>query len=202
MSVRDVKKAIKKNLKSSTLSLVVLNVGDGDAIIIRFPFKYGEKACAVVDCYNADKTIAALKALGTETIPFICATHPHSDHTMGLAKLIRLCLQEGMHIDQFWDSGFRHVSKTHYDLIQLLREEPNIKVVYPASGYETVINRVRIQVLSPSIVLKNRHDTFGTNINNASIVLKLEYPPKDIAPYYLSPEKVTDEALSEEERLK
>ena len=201
MSIKDVKKAIKKNLKNSTLSLVVLNVGDGDAIIIRFPFKYGEKACAVVDCYNADKTIAALKALGTETIPFICATHPHSDHTIGLAKLIRWCLQEGIQIDQFWDSGFRHVSKIHYDLIQLLRENPGIKVIYPTSGYETVINRVRILVLSPSIQLKNRYDTFGTNINNASIVLKLEYPPKDIAPYYLPPEKVTDEALSEEERL-
>ena len=64
------KRKSKKYLKDSTLSLVVLNVGDGDSIIIRFPFKYGEKACAVVDCYNADKTIAALKALGTKTIPF------------------------------------------------------------------------------------------------------------------------------------
>ncbi len=183
------------------MSLVVLNVGDGDAIIIRFPFKYGEKACAVVDCYNADKTIAALKSLGTETIPFICVTHPHSDHTIGLATLIKWCLQEGIQVDQFWDSGFRHVSKIHYDLIQLLRENLSIIVIHLTSGYEMVINRVRILVLSPSIQLKNRYDTFGTSINNASIVLKLEYPPKDIAPYYLPPEKVTDEALSEEERL-
>jgi hypothetical protein len=51
-------------------------------------------------------------------------------------------------------------------------------------------------------MLKNRYDTFGTNINNASIVLKLEYPPKDIAPYYLTPEKTTDQDLAEEERLK
>ncbi len=202
MDIKETKKAIKKNLKDSTLSLVVLNVGDGDAIIVRFPFKYGKKACAIVDCYNAEKTIAALKALGTETIPFICATHPHYDHTKGLLKVIKWCIQEGIHIDQFWDSGFRHVSKTHYDLIRFLRDNPGINVIYPTSGYETVINRVKVLVLSPSIMLKNRYDTFGTNINNASIVLKLEYPPKDIAPYYLTTEKAGDEALAEEERLK
>lgn len=202
MSIKETKKAIKKYLKPSTLSVVVLNVGDGDAIVIRFPSKYGKKACAVVDCYNAGKTIAALKALGTETIPFICATHPHFDHTAGMIKLIKWCIQEGVQIDQFWDSGFRHVSKTHYDLIQLLRKNPDINVIFPTSGYETTISRVRIQVLSPSILLKNRYDTFGTNINNASIVLKLEYPPKDIAPYYLTTEKAGDEVLAEEERLK
>lgn len=203
MSVRDVKEAIKNNLKDSTLSLIALNVGDGDAIIIRFPFKHGKKkACAVVDCYNAVKTIAALEALGTETIPFICATHPHSDHTMGMSKLIKWCIQKKIDNFEFWDSGFRHVSKIHYDLIRLVRQNPGIKVIYPTSGYETVINRVRIQVLSPSILLKNRYDTFGTNINNASIVLKLEYPPKDIAPYYLTPEKASDKDLAEEERLK
>ena len=202
MGLKETKKAIKKNLKDSTLSVTVLNVGDGDAIIIRFPFKYGKKACAVVDCYNAEKTIAALEALGAETVPFICATHPHSDHTLGMTKLIKWCIQKGIQIDQFWDSGFRHVSKIHYNLIQLLRDNPNINMIYPTSGYETIISRVRVLVLSPSILLKNRYDTFGTNINNASIVLKLEYPPKDIAPYYLTSEQATDEALAEEERLK
>ncbi len=201
MGIQETKSAIKKYMNDTTLSVAVLNVGDGDAVIVRFPFKYGGKACAVVDCYNAEKTIEALKSLGAETIPFICATHPHSDHTLGMRKLIKWCLSEGIKIDQFWDSGFRHVSKIHYDLIELLRENPTIQVIFPTSGYETVINRVKITVLSPSIMLKNRYDTFGTNINNASIVLKLEYPPKDIAQYYQSADKVSDEALAEEEKL-
>ena len=63
MSDSNTKKLIKKNMQDDTLSLVVLNVGDGDNIIIRFPSKYGKRACAVVDCYNANKTIAALEAL-------------------------------------------------------------------------------------------------------------------------------------------
>jgi len=201
MSIDNTKKLIMKNMKEDTLSLVVLNVGDGDSIIIRFPPKYGKKACAVVDCYNAKKTIAALEAFQPETIPFVCATHPHYDHTKGLAEVIEWCIKEDILVEQFWDSGFRHVSKTHYNLIGLLRDNPDIKVVYPTSGFEVTVNRVNVRVLSPSILLKNRYDTFGTNINNASIVLKLEYPPKDIAPYYLSAQDATEKDLAEQERM-
>lgn len=198
----DVRNLIKMNMKNHTLALFILNVGDGDAIIMRFPPQHGKNACAMVDCYDAKKTIAALEALGPETIPFICATHPHYDHTKGLAELIEWCLKENIRVEQFWDSGFRHVSKTHYDLIKLLRENPDIDLVYPTSGYERFFNKVRVVVLSPSIHLRNRYDTFGTNINNASIVLKLEYPPKDIAPYFLSREQASDQDLAEEERIK
>ena len=193
---------VKKNLQPDVLALVVLNVGDGDANIVVFPAKYGGRACAIVDCYDARKTIGALKLLKPKSIPFICATHPHFDHTKGLAKVIQWCLDQKIPIKQFWDSGFRHVSKTHFDLLELLKAHPEIDVIYPTSGYETVINRVGIKVLSPSIHLKNRYDTFGTNINNASIVIKLEYPPKDIAPYYHDSQEAFEKAMSEQERLK
>jgi beta-lactamase superfamily II metal-dependent hydrolase len=200
-------KLIQKNMKNDTLALIVLNVGDGDANIVRFPPKYGDpkngrKVCAVIDCYNAKKTFAALEALDVEVISFICATHPHSDHTIGLNELIRKCLKKNIIIEEFWDSGFRHVSKIHYNLIRLLEENPQIKIKYPTSGFETIINGVRVLVLSPSIALKNRYDTFGTNINNASIVIKLEYPPKDIANYYRKSEDYSDEDLAQDELLK
>lgn len=202
MTVSDVRKSIMKNMRRDTLALIVLNVGDGDAIIVNFPPKHGKKACAVVDCYDAKKTIAALEVLEPEVIPVICATHPHYDHTKGLSKLIKWCVMKDIPIEQFWDSGFRHVSKTHYDLIQLLREHPDIKFFYPTSGFEYTINKVRMLVLSPSIHLKNRYDTFGININNASIVIKLEYPPRDIAQYYRSREEASEKDLAEEERIR
>ena len=56
-----------------------------------------------------------------------------------------------------------------------------------------------MQVLSPSIVLRNRYDTFGTNINNASIVIKLDYPAADIAKPF---EKITDKERVEAEITK
>lgn len=186
----NVESKIGKELVANTraLGLVFLNVGDGDAIIIRFPPAYSEgfvggkrkTVCALVDCCNANKTKKALEALGTDELAFICATHPHGDHISGLKNVITWCLKKGIKIHQFWDSGFRHVSKTHYDIINLLCENPSINFIRPTSGFEWIVNRVRVQVLSPSIVLRNRYDTFGTNINNASIVIKLEYPAADI----------------------
>ncbi|HPQ69002.1 MAG TPA: hypothetical protein PKW95_07720 [bacterium] len=180
---------IKECLTSEALCLITLNVGDGDSLVVRFPPAHSESKNggakkiigAVIDCNNADKTIDALRKLKIDELAFVCATHPHADHTIGLKGVIQWCLQNNVKIHQFWDSGFRHVSKIHYDLIKLLNENSEIKFVRPTSGYETIINMVRVQVLSPSILLKNRYDTFGTNINNASIVIKLEYPTTDIA---------------------
>lgn len=193
---------IKKNMKNRTLALFMLNVGDGDSNIVRFPVENGKISCAVIDCHDSGKTIDALQKIGVAEIPFMCATHPHYDHTSGLKKVIEWCLEQKIEIKQFWDSGFRHVSKTHYDLIRTIQENPDIQFVTPTSGYQCTINSVQVTVLSPSIYLKNRYDTFGTNINNASIVLKLEYPPKEFARYFLRAEEVSDKDLAENERLK
>jgi len=189
-------------IKDESLVIVTLNVGDGDAVLVRFPPAHGKKTGAVVDCYKGDKTIAAIQDLGIAKLNFVCATHPHYDHTAGMSKLIKWCLQNDVEICEFWDSGFRHVSKTHYNLIRLLEENPSIKVVSPTSGFETIINKVRVLVLSPSMYLKNRYDTFGTNINNASVVLKLEYPVRDIAKFFLKEEEASDAELEEVESIK
>lgn len=204
----------KKKLNGKALVVLVLNVGDGDSIVIRFPPAHGPKANggaartigAVVDCYDADKTIDALQKLGITELAFVCATHPHSDHILGLERLIRWALQNGVKVNQFWDSGFRHVSKIHFDLVSFLADPEcqDIQFMQPTSGFECVINRVRVRVLSPSIVLKNRYDTFGTSINNASIVLKLEYPAPGIAERAssVSREEALEKGLSRQEVLK
>jgi hypothetical protein len=119
-----------------------------------------------------------------------------------MSRLIRWCLDHDVEICEFWDSGFRHVSKTHYNLIRLLEENPRIKVLSPTSGFETIINKVRVLVLSPSVYLKNRYDTFGTNINNASVVLKLEYPARDIAKFFVDEDAAPDSELEDVENIK
>jgi len=192
----------RNDLTHDTLGVFVLNVGHGDAIVVRFPVVDGNTVvCGVVDCYLYDKTRAALEALGANKIAFMCATHPHKDHSLGFANLIDWCVQNNKEIEQFWDSGFRHVSLDHYNLIRCLQRNSHIPFLRITSGFEMTINKVRVLAMAPSISLKNRYDTFGTNINNASIVLKLEYPAKDIAKYYRDAEVFSDEALAEEEKI-
>lgn len=189
-------------LTDDKLAVFVLNVGHGDSIIIRFPTLDGTVVSAVVDCYKYAKTIDAIERLNTGRIAFMCATHPHSDHMRGFENLIEWCRNTAnIDVDQFWDSGFRHVSGYHYDLIRCLQQHPEIAFLRLASGFEMTVNNVRISVLAPSIRLKNKYDTFGTEINNASIVLKLEYPAKDVAKYFETLGTFTDEDLAEEEKI-
>ncbi len=50
----------------------------------------------------------------------------------------------------------------------------------PTSGLVTEMAGVGVSVLAPSVYLRNRYDTYGVNINNASIVLKLDYGGRSV----------------------
>lgn len=162
---------------ADALRVHFLNVGDGDNIIIEFPEVNGKRKYGIVDCYNSTKTLDYLEKLGNvNELQFICATHPHYDHICGIPKLLKT--YKGR-IEEFWDSGFRHTSATHEAIIDLINQDPEIEFHRASSGMEKIINNVKVCFLAPSIYLRNRYDTYGVDINNASIVLKLEYQSKD-----------------------
>ena len=86
-------------------------------------------------------------------------------------------------IEQFWDSGFRHSIDTWYNLIKYLKEDQGRCRFHKteASGLTITIAGVEITGdCSVDILPRNRYDTWGVNINNASIVLKLTYGEKSI----------------------
>ncbi len=155
-----------------SLCVHVLNVGDGDAIVLQFPEVDGSRKYGIVDCYSSKKMINYLDKLGAAELEFVCATHPHYDHICGIPKILET--YKG-NIREFWDSGFRHNSVTYGRIIELVQQDPNIRFLRVTSGMERNCNGVDISVLAPSIYLRNRYDTWGVNINNASVVLKLEY---------------------------
>lgn len=155
-----------------SLCVHVLNVGDGDSIVIQFPEIDGSRKFAVVDCYTSKKTLDYLSKLGANELEFVCATHPHYDHIAGISKL--LATFNGK-VREYWDSGFRHTSRTAEKIVDLIEADSEIRFMRVTSGMEKIINGVTVTVLAPSISLRNRYDSYGVNINNASVVLKLEY---------------------------
>ncbi len=160
-------------LADDDLAIFVLNVGDGDSIVVRFPVN-GERTYGVIDSNRGSKTMNLINALGGGRIAFVCATHPHLDHTRGLRQTLR-----SFPVSEFWDSGFRYASKTYEALIEEVEhqaEHQGLVFLRPTAGFERYHAGVRITVLSPSIQLKNRYDTYGVHVNNASIVLRLSYP--------------------------
>jgi hypothetical protein len=46
----------------------------------------------------------------------------------------------------------------------------------PTSGYRRWISDVAISVLAPSIQLRNRYDSYGIEVNDSSISLRIEFP--------------------------
>lgn len=178
------------DLAADDLAVFVLGVGDGDAIVIRFPDENGRTTFGVIDSFKGDKSVALLQALtppGAAQAPrirFVCATHPHFDHIAGLRHL--LSAFDGQ-VDEFWDSGFRFTSTTYRNLMEEVEKQATssgLRLLRPTSGFEFFHAGALLTILSPSIALRNRYDTYGVDLNNASIVIRLTYPaPKPSADY-------------------
>jgi len=48
----------------------------------------------------------------------------------------------------------------------------------PTSGTTRYIDQVKITVLAPGIGLRNRYDSYGIDVNNSSIALKVDFPAR------------------------
>lgn len=166
-------------IEPDDLVIHFLNVGFGDNIVIQFPEdNNGNRKYGLVDCKNGTKTLNYLDKLtnGQPTrLAFICATHPHYDHISGISKV----MNSQYYPHEFWDSGFRHNSQTYSHILEDVIAN-NIRMVRVSSGMEWYFHQVRITALSPSITLRNRYATYGVDMNNASIVLRIEHNRENV----------------------
>jgi len=169
-------------IEKEDLVIHALNIGFGDNTLIEFPAdEQDQRSYGLVDCRNSDKTKGYLSKLrkirpGWAQLAFVCATHPHSDHISGIKSFLR---DEDYRPAEFWDSGFRHNSRTYQRILETLLAH-RIKMVRVSSGMEWYFGKVQITALAPSVALRNRYATYGVDMNNASIVLRLEHRREDV----------------------
>ena len=74
---------------------------------------------------------------------------------------------------QFWDCGFRYNTVGYLELLEFLCEHPDIRFVRVASGTEFHYDAAEVLAIAPSIDMRNRYDTYGVDVNDASIVLRI-----------------------------
>ncbi len=169
----------------STLVYVAVNVGDADCQLILLPAdEDGERRMMIVDAVQAAKLEALIAAFGDAGVlgpkrgrlDVVVATHPHADHIRAIPQILDTFAGDRPDV---WDPGYRHASGLFLDILDRIAKHRLERMVVSA-GMTRILNHVRVTVLAPSVSLQRQFDTYGVNVNDSSVSLKLDYPANQV----------------------
>jgi competence protein ComEC len=140
------------------VEVVFLDVGQGDAIVVRAP---GGQT-ALIDAGPGVDVSAALARLGITRLDLVVASHPHADHIGGMRQVLL-----SMPVRFYMDNGQAHTTNTYRAVMQTLRDRAEITYL-EAVPRTLTLGSVRIHVLP----LPPRP---GPNLNNNSVGLVFEH---------------------------
>lgn len=173
--------------RPEALVYFLCNVGDGDAQVLLLPADpAGHRRVVVVDAGRTKKVPGLLRDLdpplglsgtGEPFIALVVATHPHDDHMAGLPELLTMFRGE---VAELWDPGYYHTIDAYHESMTAIEADPQVLYANPTSGFRRWIGDTVITVLSPSILLRNRFDSYGIELNDSSISLKVEFPARKV----------------------
>jgi len=161
------------------LHIVVLDVGQADAIVIRTPLgrtlmvdaggrlEQGHGTESSAEKVGERVVVPFLRRQGIRTIDALMLSHPHGDHAGGVAPVLR-----ALHVTEFADSGQRYPGFAYNDAVAVARSQ-RLAIVYPRAGMVWQTNDgVTLTFLGPSLPLltNTRND-----INNNSLAFILQY---------------------------
>lgn len=147
------------------LLVEVLDVGQGDALLLRGP----EGKTALIDGGTGDRGEAVLphlQARGLSALDLVVSTHPHADHIGGLDEVVR-----GLGVKLLLDNGLPHTTDTYARLMQAV-EERGVAYKPAKLGQKLNLGQTRLEVLHPASPALS-----GTrsDLNSNSVVLRLSY---------------------------
>lgn len=147
------------------LEISVLDIGQGDAILLEAP----DGQVILVDG-GPDKKV--LRRLGEE-LPFwerkidlIVLSHPHEDHLAGLIPILDRYQIGGVMI-----TGVMSTNTSYRQFLEMVTEK-NIPLILVEQAQTIAFDDVRLEILYPQSSFKARR---MSNINNSSIVMKVIY---------------------------
>jgi competence protein ComEC len=148
------------------LSVVFLDVGQGDSILIHAP----DGEVMLIDGGRsvnlADSTIIPqIRAWGATQVDVLIPTHPDADHISGLAGVI-----ENFPVKLAALTGQVHATKIYERLLTDIRDK-GVKALQVRTGTAIPFDpALKLEVLNPDDAVVQSDDT-----NDASIVIKLTY---------------------------
>lgn len=159
------------------LNIHVLDVGQGDAILVRTPS--GKNILVDAGNPGQGKTILPrLRALGVNQIDLLVASHAHADHIGAADEVIK-----GITVKQVVDSGVPNDTKNYEDFLlavdRNIQEDPSVgkKFLQAEPNQTFTFNDVVLTVLAPTQPLFRRDDlrAGGNEPNANSVILRLDY---------------------------
>lgn len=141
---------------ADSLWIVFLDVGQGDATLVRSP----DGKTILVDAGPDSRIVHHLERLGIDRLDLVVASHAHADHIGGIAAVLR-----EFPVRYFMDNGVPHTTRTYRDL---MRGVERSNVIYLEATARTIeLGAVRLSVLPPP--------SDGEGQNDRSVGLIVEY---------------------------
>ena len=140
---------------STEMTLHVLDVGQGDAILIESEGKW-----MLFDAGPRNRIVDLLYQYEVTHLDYFVTSHPDADHIGGAAAVIR-----EFPIGTYADSGAKHTTKIYENMITALVEE-DIAYSELTSGNRWTLGGATVEVLSSGE---------GSNNNDESVVLRITH---------------------------
>lgn len=139
------------------LEVTFLDVGQGDAVLIRAP----EGQTVLVDA-GLTAPLDALASHGVSSLDLLVASHPHEDHIGGIAGVL-----QSVPAGAFMDNGVPHTTATYRELMDIVERLPGLMYL-EAEPRVVRLGTAEVQVLP----LPPPGDA---NLNNRSVSLVVRY---------------------------
>lgn len=156
-----------KALPSSNLEVFFLDIGQGDAILIKTPT--GKKI--LIDGGPNSSLLTQLSkhiSFFDRHIDMVILSHPHADHFTGLIPLI-----EQYNIESFLITGVLSENKTYMEFLKKIAQKP---IFIAQDSHDLQIDQnVKIDIVFPDQSFENVFQADEDNLNNNSIVFRLLY---------------------------
>lgn len=151
---------------------VVLDIGQGDAILLDQPGDGGE---VLIDGGpDPSRTLDRLRAhLGADrTIDLVVLTHPHADHVAGLADVLK-----AYDVARVLTTGVVHTTATYERFLTTVAAQ-HIPVMIAEAGQTYEVGAFHLEVIAPLAPIREERIA---NLNDASIVLRASVARADPA---------------------
>jgi len=167
--------ALKDKLNND-LRITVIDVGQGSAILVRFPGGRNmliDGGGFVESSFDTGKAIVApyLYHERISKIDTVILTHQHPDHLLGLYYIL-----DNFNVQEFWSTQIIGDDEDYQKMLKIIEERKIRMVPLTKEPSGKIISNVEINFLwPPSAARLNAKDLSDADLNDASLVIQIKY---------------------------